>query len=743
VAVRLLLALLLFLASLPVQPAGALDRSEGRQWHAAHPDWLLPAWTADGPAAWTMVGQPYASSVTLVGADGSFAPRNHGPSVSVWLYDLDNERLINPADHAPGFQLDEDALPIVTTSWSADDVQLVSTYFTAAPGVTYLRMTLSTSSSAGRHFDAYVALRPFGVEPDMHPIERASCDAGAASLAADGKPLLVGLQPADSCGATDLASGDISTFAVTDRLPRRAEVSDPAKRAEATLRLSVTPSAGHPSWLEFRMPMLDGLASDTLRGGGESFDAQRADVAGAWKPVLSRVTLDVPDPRLKDAFRASQAYLLLNRTPNNLPRSGPLAHDAFWVRDAAYVGEALERIGAGADNQATLDKLLAIQRDDGSLPAITDANGPRSVDEWDAPGEAIAALVSHYRFSRDRAWLANSYPTIVHAAGFLDALRGRTDDTLMPPNMSAEDLGSASWRHYWDDLWAIAGYREAAFAAAELGFSEDAAAFSARGDDLEAALVRSVQDVQQATGKVFIPNGPEDVLSSAMARGTTPALWPVRALKSDAALDLLGPSFTNYYSAWLAPQGGGYLHYQGTLWPYGGLGIAHAMLRLGMRDQVRQVLEWTINHQTVPGAYAWGEAINPSNGGLELGDMPHSWAAAELISLLRDMVLAEEDGWLLVGDGVPDAWLAPGRRVALLNAPTHYGTVNVSMARPSASELRLQLDGAPPRGFRVRLPGAPLSVRVDGLATPLSSDGQLRLAPSAREVVVRYAEPAS
>src|SRR5262249_38998513 len=159
--------------------------------------------------------------------------------------------------------------------------------------------------------------------------------------------------------------------------------------------------------------------------------------------------------------------------------------------------------GAAADNQATLEDLLTTQRGDGSLPAITDSDGPRPIDEWDAPGEAIAALVSHYRFTRDRAWLAHAYPPRARAAAFLDALRGRTDDTLLPPNMSAEDLGSPSWRHYWDDLWAISGYREAAFAASELGFLDDASAFNARADDLEAALVRSVHSVQRATGKNF------------------------------------------------------------------------------------------------------------------------------------------------------------------------------------------------------------------------------------------------
>src|SRR4029453_12877948 len=98
------------------------------------------------------------------------------------------------------------------------------------------------------------------------------------------------------------------------------------------------------------------------------------------------------------------------------------------------------------------------------------------------------------------------------------------------------------------------------------------------------------------TGKTFIPNGPEDVDSSAMARGTTPALWPGRSLRG--ADGLLGTSFRAYYQSWLEPQAGGYRHVEGTLWPYGGLGIAHALLRLGLLAPMWQILNWTLEHQT-------------------------------------------------------------------------------------------------------------------------------------------------
>jgi hypothetical protein len=638
-----------------------------------------------------MVGLPDAGTVTLIGADGSFAPRNHGPSLSIWLYDLDAAHLV--ALEPPRYHLDDDALPIVSGVSSSGDLQLETTFFASRPGedltasfaqgvaedggVTLIRMRVTTTASTPRRVAVYVALRPFGVEPDMHAISSVNCDSATSTLVADGSVLLTGLQPANACGATTLTQSDVATFAPLGRVPESTAAVDAGQRAEGLLRLDVTANSASTAVLEFRAPLTsrppgtDVLASLT-RG---SFDGERARVAAAWRALLNRVPLEVPDPRVNASFRASQMYLLLNRR-GDIPRSGPLAYDAFWVRDTVYIGEALERMGADVDNASTLEALLASQRADGAFPAITDPAGPRAVDEWDAPGEAIVGLVSHYRYTHDSKWLARIYPSLLRAAQFLDALRGRTlkeppeTVSLLPANLSAEDLGPDTWHHYWDDFWAIAGYREAGFAAAELGKTDDATQLTNRAQDMQSNVVHSIALVDAKTGVDYVPNGPEDVLSSAMARGTTPALWPFRSLQGPAAADLLQRSFRKYDGAWLAPQGGGYVHYQGSLWPYGGLGIAHAMLRLGMRAEAQQVLGWTLDHQTIPDTYTWGEGINPHNGGLEFGDMPHSWAAAEMVSLVRDMLLSEDDGWLVVNSGAPDGWFEPGDSVTLRSAPT-------------------------------------------------------------------------
>ena len=59
-----------------------------------------------------------------------------------------------------------------------------------------------------------------------------------------------------------------------------------------------------------------------------------------------------------NAFRASRAYLLLNRR-GAAPRSGPLAHDAFWVRDAATDGlRPLEKYLDGLPEIRTIQEAI-------------------------------------------------------------------------------------------------------------------------------------------------------------------------------------------------------------------------------------------------------------------------------------------------------------------------------------------------------------------------------------------------
>src|SRR6185312_9037047 len=187
---------------------------------------------------------PYAASVALVTRDGRFAPRNHGPAIDFWLYDLDANRLLVAADATPTMSLDDGFAPIVTSAWRANDLQVEMTFFAGWPGadvntwfsprrtgseyaVSYIRLRVSSSSDTPRRLAAFAALRPYGVEADMHAIGKAACGSDSKSLIADDQTLLTGRQPADACGAASVGAGDVSVFAAHNQVPTANAIADP------------------------------------------------------------------------------------------------------------------------------------------------------------------------------------------------------------------------------------------------------------------------------------------------------------------------------------------------------------------------------------------------------------------------------------------------------------------------------------------------------------------------------------
>ncbi len=79
---------------------------------------------------------------------------------------------------------------------------------------------------------------------------------------------------------------------------------------------------------------------------------------------------------------------------------------------------------------------------------------------------------------------------------------------------------------------------------------------------------------------------------------------------------------------------------------------------------------------------------NSKNGGLVDADysFPNSAANAEMLSMLRSMLILEElednretgDIWLL--KGVPRAWLEDGKQIRVVNAPTYFGDISFEVA---------------------------------------------------------------
>ena len=102
----------------------------------------------------------------------------------------------------------------------------------------------------------------------------------------------------------------------------------------------------------------------------------------------------------------------------------------------------------------------------------------------------------------------------------------------------------------------------------------------------------------------------------------------------------------------------------------------------------------------------WGNY--PPKGGIiypadfmALGDMPHTWVGAELINTIRDMLVYEDRGRLVLAAGVYDKWLDKG--VAVSNLQTWWGPISYTLKRNENGQtiLKLKCSQQPPNGFVV------------------------------------------
>jgi hypothetical protein len=699
---------------------------------ADHPTWVLPSWSRGRPLAWTMTGQPNADDETLVSMDGAIAAWANAPVARAWLYDPASQTHFS-GEGAVTFTLHQEHLPIPVWRWQAGNSTVEQTLFQARTADSAIRWRVQVN--ADRPLQLIVAALPFAVNRTANPIYQA--------VVTDQRHIWLNNAPFLSADLAAAHSGNgtvvnVMEAAARGNVPNNLQLPC-APEGDGAAVLVYDLNTG-PQTFTFTLAPRD---ADTFSPAAD-FDTALTATSDAWAADIAQVRLQLPDDRLAAAWRASVGYLLLAMDSDGV-HPGPLAHSALWVRDAAYIGLALMQSGHTEHIPTLISGVYAGQDQDGRVPPIQGETIPWDDDEWDSQGQAIFLVTQYYRYTQEIETLRQWYPNLRRASEFIRALRTQTANAtdatrgLLPPSLSAEDLGPADHHYYWDNYWAIIGLEEVAFAADLLGENADAIWMRAEAAHLRQAIARSINMVM-GDAPAYIPVAVEDTQTSGMARGTVPTLYPYALYPFDDPLLLR--SFDYYHQTWIDPYGGGFLHREGQFWPYGGLELAHAYLRLQRGDVVHQILGWTLSNQTLMGTYAWAEQVNPQDKGFTGGDMPHAWAAADYLTLIREMIVSERATRISLFNSVPEWWFDADRVIVLENAPTHFGTITVR----TSSTLQ-QVDGAwhgivtleligatPPDGFLWQLSRIPS--RVDGPAQ-LQGD-QLTIAPNGGTITLIY-----
>jgi len=667
---------------------------------AAHePRGFFPRYLCGEQSYWTPVASARGGvTQALLNEEGLLEVDRGTFSIEPFLYVGD--RLVTWADASPAPELAQRHLPIPSSVWRHDDIVLRTTAFaTGEPtdAVLYVRYRVENRSAVPRHVRLFAALRPFQVTPPW----QATGDLGGVSTVttlerADNvvwvnrRKAVIALTPPAAFGAAAFEQGAIAGYLVAGNVPPDETMTDAFAHGSGAFRwdLDLAPGSAQDVYLAAPFGAVDATTVSSRRLDG----AEQLDVAvREWTGELGRVDLRLPETAqaFAETFRTAAAHILVNRDGSAL-QPGPRRYARSWIRDGATMAAALLRAGCAAEARDYVRWYAGHQAADGTVPCCVDRNGPDPLAEYDSQGELVYAVMEYFRFTGDRAFLAEMWPAVISSVARIEALRSQrltaefqTPDKracygLLPESVSHEGYLAHPVHAYWDDFWALRGLADAARVARIVGEAAEAERLSrlhhSFRDTLRASIVATMTDRHVA----YVPASVEWADIDPAATANAIGLLDEAGILPAAAIDL---TFDEYLADFRKRRSG---EIAWTKYSAYEIRIVTALVRLGRRKDALELVQFFLSDRR-PSAWnqwpeiSWRDPRSPAH----IGDVPHTWIAAEFMLAFRTMLAFEReaDDALVVGAGIPAEWLEADGGVGVDGLPTWYGTLGFTIRR--------------------------------------------------------------
>jgi hypothetical protein len=347
-----------------------------------------------------------------------------------------------------------------------------------------------------------------------------------------------------------------------------------------------------------------------------------------------------------------------------------LRYHAFWLRDAAIMNHSFLLAGLSRVARQNLPFFLSWQEPDGLFISRP--------EEFDGFGQTLWAFGDYVQRTGDVVLARTVYESVRRAMEWFIRRRG-SDPLRIMPAASPSDNEDTSGHISGDNFWAFAGVQQAIALARAVGRHNDAARWQAELTDFRAALGRAVAAAAGRSGGAVPPTldtaGGQDWGNYWLAY-PAPVFSP-----SDPVVTATLRRARGRFREGVATYGdGAFLHH------YLGFRVWQTELLRGEQAKAVGGLYDALAHTTAThGGFETGIAPFGERA-VDSATVPHGWFAAEVVALVRNMLVRERQGIVYLGSALSPSWLDPGETVAVTGAPTLYG--------PASFTLRSRRGGA-------------------------------------------------
>jgi hypothetical protein len=715
---------------------------------------------------WTIVGVDGDGKSALLNEEGIIEVDKGAFSIEPFLF-VDG-KLITWSAVRTTQELEDGYLPIPSVVWQYEPLTLKLTAFASGkPGASTLYATyrVENHGEEAKDVQLLLAIRPFQVNPPWQSLNMNGGTSPIHEMRFDGRAIWVNRDKAiiplplpDRFGGTEFTNGDITDFLQRGEVPGRWEVSDSFGFASGALQYRFVLGRGKYAEVDLAVPFHEPYVAAAVgldaANGRYFIEKQHDDTRRYWQRLLNRVEFQVPAQAEKTikSVKTALAYALISRDGPAI-QPGTRDYARSWIRDGALTAAALLQMGCTQQVEEFIRWYAGYQFPDGKVPCCIDRRGPDPASEHDSPGEFIYAIAEYYRFTHDIGFVYDMWPHIEAAVDYLLDLRRKRQTAsyrnpdklasygLLPESISHEGYSSQPVHSYWDDFFALRGFKDAALLADVVGNADRAASLTAVRDEFRHDLRVSLYQTMANHNIDYIPGSVElgdfDPTSTAIALspGHETATLPQPALTR---------TFERYYDDFTQRRTQS-AESSAAYSPYEVRNVA-VFVRLGQRQRALELLDYIIADQRPPGWNEWAEVVwhDPTAPNF-IGDMPHTWVGSTFLSSVRAMFAYEReaDNALVIAGGLPSTWVTTDPGVAVKRFPTRYGVLSYKLRREGSNALLLQISGdlvMPPGGLAIEppLPQPLLAVMVNGKATDFFTDKSVTIREFPAEVLLEY-----
>ena len=458
----------------------------------------------------------------------------------------------------------------------------------------------------------------------------------------------------------------------------------------------------------------------SVRTDAAAYDTARRSVVEYWQERLAAgMTVSVPERRVENAVQALRIQEMVLTWRYSIGN----AYEEFSFPEGPDVALVMAEQGFTAVARSILESSLARPTD--------------RYPDWKR-GERLQASAAYYRLTRDRAYIAEATPVLKsYVAALGSQIDGSRSGLLDAERYSSDIPDSVIGLHTQTVAWA--GLREMASVWAETGHVSLAATSRRLATRLEAGLRRAVHASQQrlSDGSLFLPARLLDdekpygslvearlgsywnlVVPYALSSGffvpggpEATGAWRYMTLHGSRLLGLVRAGAYALYGR-SAP-----FPVSGTDEVYGN-NVSRFLADNDRADQLVLSLYGELAAAMTRNTFVAGEgaSIAPLHGERyrSMYLPPNGASNGTFLETLRLMLVHEtrdaagEPDGLQLAYATPRAWLQPGKRIEVRQAPTSFGPVSFTIAAESGT-VRVTVD-VPTRtmpkavSLRLRLP---------------------------------------